>query len=222
MGALHGAEAPLFHLTACGIVRCKACGMADKITQAVSPPTLAKNARMGHPQWKWCTQTFVEGRPPALNLYLWGDVVSGRWTRSRNPMASGSGLGVGMLRLRSEGRFALLTAPLSMTEGELDGSGGMNLGRWRAEGGCLHMSWVMRSVSSSLRPVLGYGATEAACPFKPGELYRSAEGLRYPRSRTLQCLLASARDRVCFMGCRTGVSDPHGQSCVLAGALDST
>ena len=46
-----------------------------------------------------------------------------------------------MLRLRSEGRFALLTAPLSMTEREMDGGGLMNLGRWTAEGGCPHMNW---------------------------------------------------------------------------------
>jgi hypothetical protein len=26
----------------------------NQIAQAASPPTLAKNARMGHPQWEWC------------------------------------------------------------------------------------------------------------------------------------------------------------------------
>jgi hypothetical protein len=35
--------------------------MADKIVQAASPPTLAKNARMGHPQWKRC-------RHPSLSV----------------------------------------------------------------------------------------------------------------------------------------------------------
>ena len=30
--------------------------VTDKNAQAASPPTLAKNARMGHPLWKWCGQ----------------------------------------------------------------------------------------------------------------------------------------------------------------------
>src|SRR5271166_4910669 len=38
---------------------------ANQIAQAASPPTLAKNARMGHPLWEWCIQTFSKvGHPP--------------------------------------------------------------------------------------------------------------------------------------------------------------
>jgi hypothetical protein len=29
----------------------------NQIAQAASPPTLAKNARMGHPLWEWCRRT---------------------------------------------------------------------------------------------------------------------------------------------------------------------
>ena len=31
-----------------------------KMARAASPPTLAKNARMGHPLWECCTQTSLK------------------------------------------------------------------------------------------------------------------------------------------------------------------
>jgi len=44
--------------------RCKPCGTTHRIVQAASPPTLAKDARMGHPQWKWCPRTSLRLWPP--------------------------------------------------------------------------------------------------------------------------------------------------------------
>jgi hypothetical protein len=38
----------------------------NQIAQAASPPTLAKNARMGHPLWEWRRQKIVKGGPPAI------------------------------------------------------------------------------------------------------------------------------------------------------------
>ena len=39
--------------------------VTNPIAQASSPPTLAKNARVGHPLWKRCTWIVVKGGPPA-------------------------------------------------------------------------------------------------------------------------------------------------------------
>ncbi len=41
------------------------CPQQNQLAHAASLPTLAKNARMGHPQWEWCTQRIVKGGPPA-------------------------------------------------------------------------------------------------------------------------------------------------------------
>src|SRR5260370_972091 len=41
------------------------CPQQNQIAHAASPPTLARNARMGHPQWEWCTQRSLKvGHPP--------------------------------------------------------------------------------------------------------------------------------------------------------------
>jgi hypothetical protein len=45
-------------------VRCRPGSMRDKNAQAASPPTLARNARMGHPLWEWRKQTSFKGHPP--------------------------------------------------------------------------------------------------------------------------------------------------------------
>src|SRR5216683_7340695 len=37
-------------------VRLITCPQQNQMAHAASPPTLTKNARMGHPQWEWCTQ----------------------------------------------------------------------------------------------------------------------------------------------------------------------
>ena len=43
------------------------CPQQNQIAPAASPPTLAKNARMGHPQWEWCTQESLKvGHPPIV------------------------------------------------------------------------------------------------------------------------------------------------------------
>ena len=42
-----------------------ACPQQNHVAHAASRPTLAKNARMGHPQWEWCTQRSLKGGPPA-------------------------------------------------------------------------------------------------------------------------------------------------------------
>ncbi len=34
--------------------------LQNGMTHMASPPTLAKNARMGHPQWEWCTQRSLQ------------------------------------------------------------------------------------------------------------------------------------------------------------------
>jgi hypothetical protein len=41
------------------------CAQQNHIAQAAWPPTLAKNARMGHPQRERCTQRSIKGGPPA-------------------------------------------------------------------------------------------------------------------------------------------------------------
>ena len=38
----------------------------ESAAPAALPPTLAKNARMGHPRWEWCTERSIKGGPPAL------------------------------------------------------------------------------------------------------------------------------------------------------------
>jgi hypothetical protein len=39
--------------------------VTNQVEHAASPPTLAKNARMGRPLWKWCTQKSLKvGHPP--------------------------------------------------------------------------------------------------------------------------------------------------------------
>jgi hypothetical protein len=43
------------------------CPQQDQIAHAASPPTLAKNARMGHPRREWCTQSSLKvGQPHVL------------------------------------------------------------------------------------------------------------------------------------------------------------
>jgi hypothetical protein len=42
------------------------CPQQNQIAHGASPPTLAE-ARMGHPQWEWCTQRLLKvGHPPIL------------------------------------------------------------------------------------------------------------------------------------------------------------
>src|SRR5580692_1994353 len=41
------------------------CAQQNHIAQAAWPPTLAKNARMGHPQRERCTQRSIKAGPPA-------------------------------------------------------------------------------------------------------------------------------------------------------------
>jgi len=42
-----------------------ASAATKQIAHAASLPTLAKNARMEHPQWEWCTQRSLKvGYPP--------------------------------------------------------------------------------------------------------------------------------------------------------------
>ncbi len=41
------------------------CPRQNQIAHAASRPTLAENARMGHPQWERCTQRSFKGGPPA-------------------------------------------------------------------------------------------------------------------------------------------------------------
>src|SRR5580692_9990031 len=41
------------------------CAQQNHIAQAAWPPTLAKNARMGHPRRERCTQRSIKGGPPA-------------------------------------------------------------------------------------------------------------------------------------------------------------
>jgi hypothetical protein len=41
------------------------CPQQNQIAHAPSPPTLAENARMGHPQWEWCTERSLKvDHPP--------------------------------------------------------------------------------------------------------------------------------------------------------------
>jgi hypothetical protein len=42
------------------------CAQQNHIAQAAWPPTLAKNARMGHPQRERCTQRSIKAGPPAF------------------------------------------------------------------------------------------------------------------------------------------------------------
>jgi hypothetical protein len=39
------------------------CPQQHQIVRAASPPTLAKNARMGHPQLEWCTHRSLKVGP---------------------------------------------------------------------------------------------------------------------------------------------------------------
>jgi hypothetical protein len=51
------------------------CPQQNQVPQSASPPTLAKNARMGHPQWEWCTQRSLKvgHRPVPRQLGDWAE-----------------------------------------------------------------------------------------------------------------------------------------------------
>jgi hypothetical protein len=59
------------------LVRCKPRRMTYKHVRAASRPTLAKNARMGHPQWEWRYTDITEDGPSA-NAQQFSAVASPR------------------------------------------------------------------------------------------------------------------------------------------------
>ena len=48
------------------------CVVTNPVTHAASLPTLAKNARMGHPRLEWRTRKIMRGGPPAWRRFFGG------------------------------------------------------------------------------------------------------------------------------------------------------
>ena len=56
------------------------------VAWAASPPTLAKNARMGHPLWEWHTQGSLKlGHPPVKGKNGFVCIVGRGWTSAADP-----------------------------------------------------------------------------------------------------------------------------------------